>query len=138
MKPINFEKILFPVNAIITAVVFLFLTPTTYIYAGWFPDKKDSLWLFPAAAISISTVLWLSTSLNLPKLIQKGVFEDRRKNARSSEASAPINIWRTIWPVAVFIFHMTLLAGICVSLIAEMKSGATGNLLFNNIVWRAP
>ena len=122
MKPINFEKILFPANAIITAVVFFFLTPTTYIYARWFPDKKDSLWLIPAAIVFTSAMLWLLTSLNLPKLIKKGVFEDRRKNDRSSQGPAPMNVWRTVWPVIVFVFHMTLLAGMCASLIWEMKS----------------
>ena len=138
MKPVNFEKILFPLNAIITAVVFFLLKPSTYIYAQWFPDKKDSLWLIPAGVIFTSAVLWLLTSLNLPKLIQKGVFEDRRKNDRSSEEVAPMNVRRTLWPVLVFIFHMALIAGMCASLIVEMRSDTTGHLLFNNIVWRAP
>lgn len=133
MKPFDFSKVLFPINAIITAVVFFLLVPSTRIYAKWFPEKKDSLWLIPVTVIALSAALWLWTSLNLPELIKKGVFEDRRKDARSSGAPVPMNIRRTIYPAIVFIFHMALLIGICICLIAEMRSGATGNF-FNNIM----
>lgn len=138
MKPIDFSKILFPINAIITAFVFFLLAPSTHIYAEWFPEKKDSLWLIPVTVIFISSALWLLTSLNLPKLIEKGIFEDRRKNDRSSCPDKPMNIWKTVWPVFVFIFHMTLLGAMCIGLVAEMKSEATGKIFFNNIAWRAP
>lgn len=137
MKPINFDKILFPVNAVITAAVFFLLMPSTYIYAKWFPEKKDSLWLIPAGVAFTSVALWLLTSLNLPKLIQKGVFEDRRKNTRSSGEVEPMNVRRTIWPVIVFIFHLSVIAGMSAALISHMRNSERGSSLFNNIVWKA-
>lgn len=139
MKPIDFGKILFPVNAAVTAVVFFLLVPTTYVYSSWFPDKKDSLWLVPAAVLLGSAAVWLMTSLNLPKLIEKGIFEDRRKNDRSSAGQTPMNVRRTVWPVLVFIFHMGLLGLMCISLISEMRRGAGENIFFNDrMFWKTP
>lgn len=133
MKPVDFARILFPINAIITAVVFFLLAPSTHIYAEWFPEKKDSLWLIPAAVVLLSCVLWLLTSLNLPRLIEKGIFEDRRKNDRSSVPSVPMNLRKTIWPVAVFIFHMAIIGAMCMILLAEMRNETTGKFIFNNM-----
>jgi hypothetical protein len=131
VKPLDFEKIFFPVNAVITGIVFFLLAPTTQIYAEWFPDKKNSLWLIPAIAIGGSGLLWIVVSLNLPKLIERGIFEDRRKGRRQPERSKRARIFRSLVPITVFFFHMALMLGICISMIVYMRSGSFGKLLVN-------
>ncbi len=134
MKPVNFEKILFPLNALLTAAIFFMITPTTYIYTHWFPEKNDSLWLVPAVVMGVSAVIWFVTSLNMPRLIQKGIFEDRRKDSRP----ARVDVSRVAGMVANFLFHMIFLLLMCGLLVAEMRSGTPGRVLFSrNTVWHA-
>ncbi len=137
MKPLNLEKILFPVNAIVTAVVFFLLAPTTRIYARWFPEKKDSMWWIPVWVLGISVVLWVATSLAMPYLIRKGVFEDRRKAARGDGPQPPVRLSKVFGAVSVFVFHMIILIALSLSLIVEMRKGGSERLFpGHNIVWR--
>lgn len=137
MKPVDFEKILFPLNGLATAAVFFLIFPTTHIYAGWFPEKKGSLWLIPAGILFFSASVWFFTSLITPKLIRRGIFEDRRKTGR--DRPDRVDISKVASAVLNFVLHMTFLLVMSAFLAAQVRSGSIGDLLFSrNVVWRAP
>lgn len=138
MKPIDCEKILFPVNALLTAVIFFLINPAIHIYAGWFPDKKDSLWLVPVWILGISAVVWFFTSLSMPWMIRKGIFEDRRLNRPLQPGRPQVDVSRVAGQILNFLFHMIFLLAICFFMVSEMKKGTTGKVLFSrNISWNA-
>ena len=134
MRPINFQSFFLPFNAVITGIVFFLLSPATRIYAAWFPDKKDQLWLFPLAVVLFSSVLWLLGSLSTPLLIRSGIFEDRRRDPRSGTTAARVRLFKIAVPVLSFLFHMLLLIGFCVSLIVWMRNHSAGEIL-NGVSW---
>ncbi len=138
MKPVNLEKILFPLNGVVTAVVFFLLAPTTRIYASWFPEKKAELWWAPVGLLVFSAVLWIFTSLAMPHLIKKGVFEDRRKGM-PREGRANVDLSRVLGALSVFTFHMAVLIIMSVTLVIGMNKGMTGKIFpRGNIAWDAP
>ena len=115
------------VNVLATAIVFLLLMPTVRIYASWFPDKKESLWLLPAGVTLISCLLWFLASLSLPLLIRWRVVADLRKDLRPPAPLAQKMI-RTLSPILVSIFHTGMVIWFCAALIRFMQSNAFDKL----------
>jgi len=134
MKPINFQSLLLPLNAIITGIIFFLLAPTTHIYTAWFPEKKDRLWLFPLAVVIFSSLLWLVGSLSTPFLIKSGVFEDRRCGPRPEETARRARLFKMVFPIVSFLFHMAVLIGLCASMILWTRNQSAGENLFG-VLW---
>ena len=134
MKPVNFQSFLFPINGILTAVVFFLLSPAVRIYARWFPDKKDALWFFPLGVVLGSAVLWLSASMATPYLIKRGIFENRRRDSRPEDSEAAKRFWKMIFPILIFVFHMLVLIGICISVLVGMRNNSSDDNI-RDILW---
>ena len=134
MKPLNFQSFFLPLNTVITGIVFFLLSPTTRIYAAWFPDKKDQLWFFPIGVVLASAILWLLGSLSTPFLVQSHFFEDRRRDSRPENTAARVRYFKVAIPVASFVFHMFLLIGICVSMIV-WRRGHSASEVLEGVSW---
>jgi hypothetical protein len=128
----DFKKSIFKLNVLATLLVFAVLTPSVRIYARWFPEKKDSLWLLPLGVVGISSLLWFFASLSLPALIQRGIIKDLRASARRQEQ---ISFWERIFktaaPIALFSFNMLLLIFFSAALIHFLKSNRLRDLFIN-------
>lgn len=128
----DFKKNILKLNVLATLLVFAVLTPSVRIYARWFPDKKDSLWLLPLGVVGISSLLWFFASLSLPALIRKGIIKDLRASARRQEQ---ISFWerilKTAVPVVLFSFNMLLLILFSAALIHFLKSNRLQDLFVN-------
>ena len=122
MKIFNFQKIMFRINVVVITIVFVLLLPTTRIIAAWYPGQTDLLWFFPVAVLVITTLLWFMTSLSIPFLIKKGIFEERRKTPRPELRWTFRRFWRITLPVITLVIQMLLLIFLCMSLIAFMRS----------------
>ena len=134
MKPLNFQSFLLPLNGVITGIVFFLLFPTTHIYASWFPEKKNQLWLFSLGIALGSAFLWLLGSLSTPFLIKSGIFEDRRRQPRSEETAARVRYFKMALPIASFLFHMFLLIGLCVTMIVWTR-GHSAHETLEGVSW---
>ena len=131
MKPPDFHKILFPLNVAVTGLVFILLAPTVRIYRGWFPEKKDLLWLFPFSVLMLSSLVWFLASLSLPLLIRKGIFEDRRLAPRPAPDTLHRHFFRQFMPIAVFLIHALVLLLLSAALVDFMKTNPLERLLVN-------
>ncbi|MCB9799224.1 MAG: hypothetical protein H6757_00515 [Candidatus Omnitrophica bacterium] len=129
MKMIDFEKIVFRISVLTVGAIFILLAPTTHIFASWYPGKKDILWIVPACVIGVLSILWLMVRLCLPLLIQKGVFEDRRKTTRSANERTPVNISRVVLSTLQLTMQLLLLLGMCVAIVAFMRGDTMDQLL---------
>ena len=134
MKPINFQSLFLPLNAAITGIVFFLLFPTTRIYASWFPDKKNELWLLPASIVLVSSALWLLGSLSTPFLIRTGIFEERRRGPRPDETARRVRVFKASMPVLSFFFHMILLIALCMSVISAARARSEDKS-FKGVAW---
>lgn len=132
MKIWDFEKIVFRLNVLVTIAVFILLAPTTYVFEEWFPDKRDSLWLFPVSVTIVSCFLWFLVRLALPSLIRIGFFEDRRGRPRPKPPALKERIIRTALPSVNLSFHLFLLILSCFCLISFLRSDNL-NRLFSNL-----
>lgn len=129
MKPFDYQKILFWVNILVTALVFVLLAPTVHIYSWWFPEKRDTLWLLPVGVMTLSLFLWIAASLSMPYLIQKGWLEDRRRLPRPGETARRVKLYKTLMPVVIFLFHSLLILGLAVSIVTFMRGDSLERLL---------
>lgn len=118
-------------NVIATGAVFILLAPTTKIFSSKFPEQKDTLWLYPAGVVAVSSILWFLVSLSMPVLIRCGVMRDLRRRSRTHEIHWLEQIINKIFPVAVLVFHSAVLIFVCISLIALMRSDALENIFKN-------
>lgn len=128
----DFKKSIFKLNVLATLLVFAILTPSVRIYARWFPEKNDSLWLLPLGVVGISSLLWFFASISLPALIRKGLIKDLRASARQQE-KIPVGerIIKTAAPIALFAFNMFLLILFSAALIHFLKSNRLRDLFVN-------
>lgn len=131
MKPPDFHKIFFPFNVALTGIVFILLAPTVRIYSGWFPEKRNALWLLPLFVMLLSSLVWLLATLSLPALIKKGLLEDRRSKPRFIQIPFQSRFFRQVMPIAVFVIHMLVLLLFSATLIDFMKTGPLERLLVN-------
>ncbi len=132
MRGDDFRRNIFKLNVLATLLVFALLTPSVRIYARWFPDKKDSLWLLPLGVVGISAVLWFFTSLSLPALIRWGIVKDLRKSARSAEeVSFRERILKAAAPIVLFSLNMLLLTVFSAALIYFLRSNRLQDLFVN-------
>ena len=129
MKIFDFEKFIYRLTILMIAVVFVLLVPTTHIIASWYPGKKDTLWLWPFAAVSLGIVSWLLMRLSIPKFIQWGWFQNRRNEPRQENGSAGRRLWRIALPILSFSIQMFLLIFMCMCLVAFMRSETIEQLL---------
>lgn len=131
MKPPDFEGWIFRLNVIVTGFVFFLLAPTTQIFSSKFPDKKDTLWLFPLSVVSASLGLWFLMRLALPWMIRKGIFEDRRKIPRPQSRRGWERLEKIFFPVVVLALHLLLLIALCVMMVLFMRSDFWERLMVN-------
>ena len=129
MKIFDLEKWVFYLTALAIAVVFIFLTPTTQIIAGWFPGKTDRLWVYPGVLFSGGFIFWTVYRLSLSYLVRKGIFEDRRGRASRTPLRGWARIMGWVLPALRLSFQVLLLAGTCVWALAVMRSGWLQKLL---------
>jgi len=129
MKIIDPERWIFNLTSLAIAAVFVLLTPSTAIIAHWFPGKTDWLWLYPGLLFTFSFLLWLLYRLSLPALIERGVFEDRRKDREVMELSAPEKLWRWVRPMLRLFTQVFLIAALCSSALTFMRSGKNREIL---------
>lgn len=119
----DFQKWIFRINLAITGFVFFLLSPTVRIYQSWFPDKKESLWFYPLAALVISGSLWFIACLSLPPLIRGGWIKDLRK---SQDFAARFEGWeryrRILMPIVITAFHLLLMLFFSVSVIRFLQT----------------
>ena len=131
INPPDFQKILFRINVAVTGIVFAVLTPTVRVYQRWFPDKKDSLFLFPLGVIFFSCMLWLIGRLYLPYLIRTGYMADRRREPRPEDIAPKIRFLKMILPIAIFAFHMLVLLVCAFVLVRFMQSDTLEQMMVN-------
>ena len=131
MARIDFQKLIFRFNLVVTGAVFFLLTPAVRIYRSWFPDKKDSLWMLPVGVVLASSLMWLLTSFGMPYLIEKGWVRDRRQEIRPLEASAIQRLLRIGLPVALTTFHLLLVILFSAMLVHFLQREPFENLFTN-------
>ena len=131
MRFSNLQTIVYRLNVLLTGIVFMLLSPTVRVYAWWFPDKKNSLWLFPVLTVIFSCFLWLMTRLSIPFLIRLGILRELRKQPRA-ETSWVEKMIKIVPPILICGFHLFLVIFFSASLISFMQSGAIGNLFLRN------
>lgn len=119
---LNLYQFIFRLNLAVTGIVFILLLPTVHVYQWWFPDKKDSLWFYPAAVLLGSCLLWLLASMSVPLLIRLGLLEDLRKTPRPEKYGALGKFLKTLFPVALTAVHLGIILFCAVSLINFLKS----------------
>ncbi|MBP9864856.1 MAG: hypothetical protein KBC91_00485 [Candidatus Omnitrophica bacterium] len=129
MKIIDPERWIFTFTALAITAVFILLTPSTTIIARWFPGKTDWLWLYPSILFALSFILWLIYRLKLPSLIEKGFFEDRRKDRIPIALSPSARTWRWVRPMLRLFMQVFLIAALCSSALTFMRSGKNRDLL---------
>ena len=132
MRGADFKKLIFNLNLLTTLLVFIVLTPSVRIYASWFPDKKDSLWLLPLGVVGVRSFLWFLTSLSLPVLIRWRIVKDLRKSERGQgETVYWVRVFNAALPVVLFGIIMILLIIFSAALVHFMKSGHLQDLFVN-------
>jgi len=129
MKIFDPERWIFTLTSLAIAAVFILLTPSTSIIARWFPGKTDWLWIYPGLLFVLSLILWLIYRLSLPRLIEKGIFEDRRKNRQLPELSSSERTWRWLRPMLRLFIQVFLIAALCSTVLTWMRSGKNRDLL---------
>ena len=128
MKIIDPERWIFTLTSLAMAAVFVLLTPSIQIIAQWFPGKTDWLWLYPGLLFALSFIFWLIYRLKLPGWIEKGLFEDRRKNRIEAELTQIEKRWRWLKPMLRLFTHVFLMAAICSSALTWMRTGKNQEL----------
>ena len=130
MDRFGFQKIIFRLNIVITAIVFFLLTPTVRIYRSWFPEKQDSLWILPVAVILVSSALWILARLGIPYFIRKGWMEELRQDPRPP-APWPQRFLRIGPSVALTVFHLLVLVLFSAALVRFLQHEPFKKLLTN-------
>ena len=128
MKIIDPERWIFTLTSLASAAVFVMLTPSTQIIAQWFPGKTDWLWLYPGLLFALSFIFWLIYRLKLPRWIEKGIFEDRRKNRIQPQLPPIEKKWRWLKPMLRLAIQVFLLAAICSFALTWMRAGKNQEL----------
>lgn len=129
MKIIDPEHWIFTLTSLAIAVVFVLLTPSAQIIADWFPGKTDWLWLYPGGLFALSLLLWFVYRLSLPRLIEKGIMDDRRKNREPLQMSISEQVWHWFRPMLRLMAQVFLIAALCSSALTLMRSGQYRALL---------
>jgi len=131
MKIIDPEHWIFTLTAIAIGAVFVLLTPSTTIIARWYPGKTDWLWLYPTVLFCSSFFLWLVYRVKLPRLIERGIFEDRRRMRLVSEDNKVLRAWRWLRPMVRLLMRVFLIAAVCSAGLIFLRSGKIQALLVN-------
>ncbi len=128
----DIQKFIFRLNLILTGIIFFLMSPTLRVYRSWFPEKKNSLWLYPIICCVISAFLWFGTSLLLPRLIKKGLVKDLRGSPREQKLQGGEYYWKIARPIVMTLFHALLVIFIAVSMTEFLRKEPFMNL-FKNI-----
>lgn len=129
MKIIDPERWIFNLTSLAIAAVFILLMPSTQVIARWFPGKTDWLWFYPGVMFALSFVFWLLYRLSIPALIQKGFFEERRRNREPLQQSFTDRAWRWLRPMLRLMAQVFLVAALCCSVLTLMRSQKNRALL---------
>ena len=131
MKIIDPERYIFTLTSFAIAAVFILLTPSTRIIAHWFPGKTDWLWVYPGTLFALSFILWFVYRLSLPGLIEKGFYDDRRKNRPPSQLSFEERTWRWLRPMLRLLAQVFLIAALCSATLTFFRNQKNRDLLEN-------
>ena len=129
MKPPNFERVIFTLNLIAIAIVAVLVAPTTQIFAWWYPERENILWLVPAIVLGTCCILWLIMRMSIPLLIRWGVYEDQRKQIRTKEDPKPLRLIKMIVPMVTLTIEMLLLMFMIMCVMAFLRSETIEDVL---------
>lgn len=121
LKIIPAGQIIFTVNILLITIIFILLSPSTQIVASWFPQVTAVLWVFPISVLIICTALWLWMQWNLNRLIQQGVFEERRKIPRPEISPQKVRFLKIVYPMIVLLVQLFFVIVLCMVLIDFMS-----------------
>lgn len=128
----DFSEIVYRLNLLVIALIFVILVPTVHVYRAWFPDKSDKLWMIPAALLLISAIFWVVFSMKLPEMIRKGQVKDLRKAPREGDPDGLRRFLKILLPVLAIVFQVILVLMLAILAIYYLRRGPSEDI-WNNL-----